>query len=52
MPVLHIHGTSDLLVNCNDSSGFKLVMEGMAYWASFNQCPTEHQTINLPDLVP
>lgn len=51
VPVLHIHGTNDLLVGYNGSSGFKSVMEGMAFWTAFNQCPTDPETINLPDLV-
>ncbi|MBK9291897.1 MAG: T9SS type A sorting domain-containing protein [Bacteroidetes bacterium] len=52
VPVLHIHGTNDLLVGYNGSSGFKSVAEGMAYWASFNQCPENPEIIDLPDLVP
>ena len=51
VPVLHIHGTSDLLVGYNGSSGFKSVMEGMTYWSSFNQCPAEPEVIDLPDLI-
>lgn len=51
VPVLHIHGTNDLLVGYNGSSGFKTVMEGLAYWTSFNQCPAEPEVIDLPDLV-
>ncbi|HMM12366.1 MAG TPA: PHB depolymerase family esterase [Bacteroidales bacterium] len=51
VPVLHIHGTNDLLVGYNGSSGFKTVMEGLAYWSSFNQCPAEPEIIDLPDLV-
>lgn len=51
VPVMHIHGTSDFIVSYNGSSAFKSVMDGMAYWAGFNECPTEAQIVDLPDLV-
>lgn len=51
VPVLHIHGTNDLLVGYNGSSGFKTVMEGLNYWTTFNQCPAQPELIDLPDLV-
>ncbi|MDO8898365.1 MAG: PHB depolymerase family esterase [Bacteroidales bacterium] len=51
VPVLHIHGTSDFIVAYNGTSGFKSVMDGMNYWAGFNECPPEPEIINLPDIV-
>lgn len=52
VPVLHIHGTSDFIVPYNGSSGFLSVEAGLQLWRNINQCPTEPEIVNLPDLVP
>lgn len=52
VPVLHIHGTSDFIVPYNGSSGFLSVEAGLQHWRNINQCPTEPEIVNLPDLVP
>ncbi|MBK9359473.1 MAG: T9SS type A sorting domain-containing protein [Bacteroidales bacterium] len=51
MPVLHIHGTADLIVNYNGGFGNASVDEVLEYWNSYNNCPALPVIEDLPDLV-
>jgi polyhydroxybutyrate depolymerase len=51
MPVLHIHGTSDLVVGFNGGFGNKSVDQVLTFWKSFDTCPVFPVIENLPDLV-
>ncbi|MBW6490935.1 MAG: T9SS type A sorting domain-containing protein [Lentimicrobium sp.] len=51
MPVLHIHGTNDIVVNYNGGFGNKSVDQMLALWNTFNDCPETPVIENLPDLV-
>ncbi len=51
VPVLHIHGTADLIVNYNGGFGNKSVDQVLAFWNNFNNCPSLPVIVNLPDLV-
>jgi polyhydroxybutyrate depolymerase len=58
VPVLHFHGTADTLVpydgpgrNIPRFIKFRSVEETIATWAELNGCPTEHETVDLPDRV-
>jgi polyhydroxybutyrate depolymerase len=51
-PVMHIHGTNDLVVFYNGGLGNKSVDEVLGLWKSFNTCPAGAVIVNLPDSVP
>jgi len=51
MPVLHIHGTNDIVVSYNGGFGNKSVDQVLAYWNGFNNCPGTAVIEDLPDLV-
>ncbi len=51
IPVMHIHGTSDLVVAYNGGFGNKSVDEVLGLWKGFNNCPSDAVIVNLPDLV-
>ena len=60
MPVMHIHGTDDqwnLYYGWGSVPGIKISEKGwsvektLEYWINKNQCDTEGDTIDLPDLV-
>ncbi len=51
MPVLHIHGTNDIVVNYNGGFGNKSVDQVLAFWNNYNNCPAFPFIENLPDLV-
>ncbi|MCX6305352.1 MAG: T9SS type A sorting domain-containing protein [Bacteroidetes bacterium] len=51
IPVMHIHGTSDLVVSYNGGFGNKSVDEVLGLWRNFNSCPSGAVIVNLPDLV-
>jgi len=50
VPVMEIHGTSDLIVNYNGATGIKSIAEVIAYWVAQNGCPSQPQVTMLPDL--
>ncbi|MEI6062713.1 MAG: PHB depolymerase family esterase [Bacteroidota bacterium] len=50
-PVLHIHGTSDIVVNYNGGFGNISVDQVLTFWNSYNNCAATPQIENLPDLV-
>lgn len=52
VPVLHIHGTSDFVVNYNGGFGNKSVEQVLDYWIDFNACPALPVTEMLPDTYP
>lgn len=51
IPVMHIHGTNDLVVSYNGGFGNKSVDEVLGFWRNFNSCPADAVIVNLPDLV-
>jgi polyhydroxybutyrate depolymerase len=51
LPVLHIHGTNDIVVSYNGGFGNKSVDQVLAFWNSFNNCPATPVVEDLPDLV-
>lgn len=51
VPVLHIHGTADLIVNYNGGFGNISVDQVLAFWNNYNNCPSQPVIVNLPDLV-
>lgn len=51
MPVLHIHGTADLIVNYNGGFGNRSVEQVLDYWNGYNNCPSLPLIEDLPDLV-
>jgi len=51
MPVLHIHGTADLIVNYNGGFGNRSVEQVLDYWNAYNNCPSLPLIEDLPDLV-
>jgi polyhydroxybutyrate depolymerase len=51
MPVLHIHGTADLIVSYNGGFGNASVNQVLDYWNDYNNCPTIPIIEDLPDLV-
>jgi|APTNR8051073442_1049403.scaffolds.fasta_scaffold15968_2 polyhydroxybutyrate depolymerase len=51
VPVMEIHGTSDLIVNYNGATGIKAIPEVIEYWTTQNDCPELPQVTPLPDLV-
>ena len=51
IPVIHFHGTSDFIVPYAGSGSFYSVDANMQYWQMNNNCNTEAQVLNLPDLV-
>lgn len=52
VPVLHIHGTVDPLVNYNGATGYKSVEETINFMRGKNGCSTTNDTIQYPDLDP
>jgi polyhydroxybutyrate depolymerase len=51
IPVMHIHGTNDLVVFYNGGFGNKSVDEVLELWRGFSNCPANSVIVNLPDLV-
>ncbi len=51
IPVLHIHGTSDIVVSYNGGFGNISVDQLLSFWKTFNTCPLIPFIENLPDLV-
>lgn len=50
MPVLHIHGTVDPLVEYNGSTGSESVEATVNFWVSGNQCSVVNDTFHYPDI--
>lgn len=50
VPVLHIHGTVDPLVEYNGSTGSESVEETISFWVSSNQCSVVNDTFHFPDI--
>lgn len=51
-PIMHMHGTNDLVVSYNGGFGNKGVDEVLTLWRTNDACPANATIINLPDLVP
>lgn len=51
VPVLEIHGTSDLIVNYNGATGIKSIPDVIEYWVGQNACPELPETTLLPDVI-
>ncbi|NVO18115.1 MAG: T9SS type A sorting domain-containing protein [Bacteroidetes bacterium] len=51
MPVMHIHGTSDLVVFYNGGLGNASVDEVLSFWRSNDSCASIPGIQNLPDIV-
>ncbi len=51
VPIMEIHGTSDLIVNYNGATGIKSIPAVMEYWAGQNACPAIPETTLLPDVI-
>lgn len=51
IPLMHIHGTADFVVNINGGFGSKSAGEVLAFWQDHNGLPTQAFTQMLPDLV-
>ncbi|MFH1119144.1 MAG: T9SS type A sorting domain-containing protein [Bacteroidota bacterium] len=51
IPVLHIHGTADIVVNYNGGFGNKSVDQVLSFWNNYNNCPAIPLIEELPDLV-
>jgi polyhydroxybutyrate depolymerase len=49
IPVMHIHGTSDMVVSYNGGFGNASVDELLSFWRSYNLCPATPTIVNLPD---
>ncbi len=47
VPVMEIHGTSDLIVNYNGATGIKAIPEVIEYWTMQNDCPELPQVPRL-----
>jgi len=50
MPILEIHGTSDLVVPYLGTTGVLPVVDLMAFWANHNNCPQQALITMLPDI--
>ena len=51
VPVMHIHGTADLVVSYNGAIGIKSVGETIDFWRLHNGCPATATFEALPDIV-
>lgn len=51
VPLMHIHGTSDFVVPYNGNTSFTSVDVSVEYWNSWNNCPSEPEVFQYPDLV-
>jgi len=51
VPVMEIHGTSDLIVNYNGATGIKSIPDVIEYWVGQNACPEFPETTLLPDVI-
>lgn len=51
VPVMEIHGTSDLIVNYNGATGIKSIPDVIEYWTGQNACSEIPETTLLPDLI-
>ncbi|NUO03023.1 MAG: T9SS type A sorting domain-containing protein, partial [Saprospiraceae bacterium] len=51
VPVMEIHGTSDLIVNYNGATGIKSISEVIERWTEQNNCPEIPEISLLPDLI-
>jgi polyhydroxybutyrate depolymerase len=51
-PIMHMHGTNDLVVSYNGGFGNKGVDEVLTLWRTNDACPANATITNLPDLVP
>lgn len=51
VPVLHIHGTNDIVIAYNGGFGNKSVDQVLSLWTDFNICPETPVVEDLPDLV-
>lgn len=50
VPVMQIHGTSDLIVPYNGSLGIVPIDDVISFWVDFNNCNTIPTINNLPDI--
>jgi len=50
IPVMQIHGTSDLVVFYNGGLGSKSVTDVVNFWVTNNGCPNPATVTNLPDI--
>jgi len=51
IPVLHIHGTADIVVSYNGGFGNQSVNQVLDLWNGFDGCPADPVIVNLPDIV-
>lgn len=51
IPVMHIHGTNDMVVFYNGGFGNASVNSVLAFWRGADECPAVPTIVNLPDLV-
>ena len=51
IPVMHIHGTNDMVVFYNGGFGNVSVNQVLTHWRTANECPSTAVIENLPDLV-
>ncbi len=51
MPVLHFHGTNDMVVFYNGGFGNCSVDQVLSYWRSYDACPAIPSVEYLPDIV-
>ncbi|MFM9951324.1 MAG: T9SS type A sorting domain-containing protein [Saprospiraceae bacterium] len=51
VPVMEIHGTSDLIVNYNGATGIKSIPDVIEYWVGQNGCPEFPEITLLPDVI-
>ncbi|MBP6730527.1 MAG: T9SS type A sorting domain-containing protein [Chitinophagales bacterium] len=49
VPVLHIHGTQDMVVSYNGSTGIKSVDSTISFWLDKNGCSTVSDVVNYPN---
>ncbi|MAQ32263.1 MAG: hypothetical protein CMD26_06005 [Flavobacteriales bacterium] len=50
MPVMQIHGTSDLIVPYEGNENIASIDNVISYWANFNQCSLDPVVSNVPDV--
>jgi len=49
VPVMRIHGTSDLIVNYNGVGGISSAEASNDYWVQFNSCPASPAVVQIPN---
>jgi polyhydroxybutyrate depolymerase len=51
IPILHIHGTNDFVVNYNGGGGNVSVEDLISFWITHNSCNSNPKVETLPDIV-